>query len=58
MRSVRTFLAIAMICVGAYIVWRMMHYPFSAAATGIVLGAAMMALGVVRLRLIYGSPRS
>jgi putative effector of murein hydrolase LrgA (UPF0299 family) len=52
-------LAIAMIAVGGYILTRMAHYPIAASFTGIVLGLAMMALGVVRLRGMYGgSPRS
>jgi putative effector of murein hydrolase LrgA (UPF0299 family) len=59
MRTVRTGLAIAMIAVGGYILTRMAHYPIAAGFTGIILGLAMMALGVVRLRAMYGgTPRS
>jgi putative effector of murein hydrolase LrgA (UPF0299 family) len=58
-RTVRTGLAIAMIAVGGYILTRMAHYPIAAGFTGIILGLAMMALGVVRLRAMYGgTPRS
>lgn len=54
MRSIRTGLAIAMILVGGYILTRMLHYPIAAGFTGIILGLAMMALGAVRLRAMYG----
>jgi putative effector of murein hydrolase LrgA (UPF0299 family) len=48
-----------MIAVGGYILTRMAHYPIAAGFTGIILGLAMMALGVVRLRAMYGgTPRS
>lgn len=52
MRAVRAVLAVAMIVVGAIIVARMVHYPVGAAFTGIILGVAMIALGVVRLRML------
>jgi hypothetical protein len=47
-----------MIIVGAIIVVRMMPYPISASFTGIVLGLAMIALGVVRLRSLFGTRRA
>ena len=56
-RTIRTALAIAMIAVGGYILLRMSHYAITASFTGIILGLAMMALGVVRLRAIYGGSR-
>ena len=56
-RTIRTALAIAMIAVGGYILLRMFHYAIAASFTGIILGLAMMALGVVRLRAIYGGSR-
>ena len=56
-RTIRAGLAIAMIAVGGYILTRMLHYPIAASFTGIILGLAMMALGVVRLRAIYGGNR-
>ena len=43
-----------MILVGGYILTRMLHYPIAAGFTGIILGLAMMALGAVRLRAMYG----
>jgi putative effector of murein hydrolase LrgA (UPF0299 family) len=58
MRAARTALSIAMIIVGAIIVVRMMPYPISASFTGIVLGLAMIALGVVRLRSLFGTRRA
>ncbi len=58
MRSFRTLLSLAMILVGGYITIEMLHYPISASFTGIVLGIAMIALGIVRLRTIYGSRRT
>jgi putative effector of murein hydrolase LrgA (UPF0299 family) len=58
MRAARTALSIAMIIVGAIIVVRMVPYPISASFTGIVLGLAMIALGVVRLRSLFGTRRA
>jgi putative effector of murein hydrolase LrgA (UPF0299 family) len=57
MQVIRTGLAIAMIAVGGYILTRMLHYPIGAAFTGVILGLAMIALGVVRLRGMYGGAR-
>jgi putative effector of murein hydrolase LrgA (UPF0299 family) len=57
-RSFRTVLSLAMIVVGGYITVEMLHYPISASFTGIVLGIALIALGIVRLRAIYGTPRT
>jgi putative effector of murein hydrolase LrgA (UPF0299 family) len=53
-RAVRTGLAIA---IGGYILTRMAHYPIAASFTGIILGLAMVALGAVRLRAMYGGTR-
>jgi len=58
MRVVRTVLALAMIVVGSIILTRMMHYPIAASFTGIVLGLAMIALGAIRLRGLYGGTRT
>ncbi|HTZ55798.1 MAG TPA: hypothetical protein VMB20_12110 [Candidatus Acidoferrum sp.] len=58
MRALRTVLSAAMIVVGGVIIVRMLPYPISASFTGIVLGGAMIALGVVRLRAIYGIRRT
>ncbi|HTU69145.1 MAG TPA: hypothetical protein VMF11_02400 [Candidatus Baltobacteraceae bacterium] len=57
MRTVRAILAVAMIVVGAIIVGRMVRYPIGAAFTGIVLGLAMIALGIVRLRMLASRAR-
>jgi hypothetical protein len=56
--AVRTVLSVAMIVVGAVIIVRMMPYPISASFTGLVLGLAMIALGVVRLRTLFGVRRT
>ena len=48
----RAFIAIALILIGAYIIVRMMPFPIAQSFTGIVLGIAMIALGVIRLRQI------
>ncbi|HTX57835.1 MAG TPA: hypothetical protein VMD47_12120 [Candidatus Acidoferrales bacterium] len=54
MRAVRAVLAVALIVVGAIILARMIHYPIAAGFTGIILGLAMIGLGAVRLRALYG----
>jgi hypothetical protein len=53
MRVVRTILAILLIVVGASIVVQMLHESIRYTLTGIVVGLAMIALGVVRLRALY-----
>lgn len=58
MFALRTVLSIAMIVVGTVILVRMMPYPISASFTGIILGLAMIALGVVRLRTLFGARRA
>jgi hypothetical protein len=58
MLALRTVLSVAMIVIGTIIVVRMLPYPISASFTGIVLGGAMIALGIVRLRAIYGMRRT
>jgi hypothetical protein len=54
----RTVLSAAMIVLGAVIIVRMMPYPIGASFTGIVLGLALIALGIVRLRAIFGIRRT
>ncbi len=58
MFAVRTALSVAMIVIGAIIIVRMMPYPIGASFTGIVLGIAMIALGAVRLRQLFGAHRA
>lgn len=53
MRWLRTAIAAALIVIGAIILIDMLRYPIRYTLTGIVLGAAMIALGVVRLRALY-----
>jgi len=52
MLTVRALIAIAMIVVGATIIVRMLPYPIAQTFTGLVLGIAMIALGLFRLRQI------
>jgi hypothetical protein len=58
MLAFRTVLSAAMIVLGVVIIVRMMPYPIRASFTGIVLGLALIALGIVRLRTIYGIRRT
>ncbi|HUN28176.1 MAG TPA: hypothetical protein VMV65_00090 [Alphaproteobacteria bacterium] len=57
MRMIRTVLSLAMIVVGGIVVAQMAHYPIAASFTGIILGLAMIALGTIRLRALYGQSR-
>ena len=53
MLGIRTFLALAMIVIGCIIVMRMFSVGFNASIVpGLVLGAAMVALGLYRLKQI------
>ncbi len=54
LRLVRTLIASALVVFGAIVLTEMLHYPLRYAISGIVLGAAMIALGVLRLRALYG----
>jgi hypothetical protein len=56
--ALRTVLSIAMIVVGAIIIVRMIPYPISASFTGLILGLAMIALGILRLRTLFGTRRA
>lgn len=49
MLVVRGILALGMIAIGAIIIVRMFPYPIAGSFTGLVLGAAMIALGAYRL---------
>ncbi len=49
MFAIRIVLALAMIVVGIVIIVRMFPYPIHETFTGLVLGAAMIALGAFRL---------
>jgi hypothetical protein len=48
----RAIIAIALVLLGAYIIVRMIPFPIAQSLTGFVLGIAMIALGVIRLRQI------
>jgi hypothetical protein len=52
MLAVRTVIAAGLIAMGVWVIVRMLPYPVAQAYTGFVLGGAMIALGVVRLRQI------
>ncbi len=52
-RTIRTALAVGMIVVGVIIVGEMVRYPIAYTFTGVILGLALIALGIVRLRAIY-----
>lgn len=52
MLIVRAALAAFMILVGAVVVVQMLHYPIAQSFTGIVLGGAMILLGLLRLRQV------
>jgi hypothetical protein len=52
MLFVRGALSIFMVLVGSFVVVQMLHYPLAQSFTGIVLGAAMILLGALRLRQI------
>ena len=48
----RAIIAVALIVLGAYIIVRMIPFSIAQSFTGIVLGIAMIALGVIRLRQV------
>jgi hypothetical protein len=54
----RAIIAIALILLGAYIIVRMVPFPIAQSLTGIILGIAMIALGVIRLRQIMAVRRA
>ena len=49
MLAIRAVLAVALIVAGIVILYNMLHYPIAQSFTGLVLGAAMVALGIFRL---------
>jgi hypothetical protein len=53
-RAIRTILAVGMIVVGIIIVIDMARYPIAYTFSGIILGVALIALGIVRLHALYG----
>ncbi len=53
----RGALSVFMIVVGAFIVMQMLRYPLAQSFTGIVLGGAMILLGVLRFRQIREAMR-
>jgi putative effector of murein hydrolase LrgA (UPF0299 family) len=52
MLQLRLVIALVMIAVVGYVVYRMLQYPLAQSFTGLVLGGAMIALGVLRVRQI------
>ena len=57
MLIVRAGLAILMVVVGAFVVVQMLRYPLAQSFTGIVLGGAMMFLGILRFRQVREAMR-
>ncbi len=53
----RGALSVFTIVVGAFVVFQMLRYPIAQSFTGIVLGAAMILLGVIRLRQVREAMR-
>jgi xanthine/uracil/vitamin C permease (AzgA family) len=53
----RGALAVLMVVVGAFIVTQMLHYPVAQSFTGIVLGGAMILLGLLRFRQVREAMR-
>jgi ABC-type uncharacterized transport system permease subunit len=52
MLGARLAIAATMVILGLYLIYRMLHYPLAQSFTGLVLGGAMIALGVLRLRQV------
>jgi uncharacterized membrane protein HdeD (DUF308 family) len=52
MLFVRAGLGLAMIAVGGFLLFRLLHYPLAESFSGLLVGAAMIALGVFRLRQV------
>jgi hypothetical protein len=52
MLALRSVIAVGLILMGAWVIVRMIPFPFAQGFTGWVLGGAMIALGVLRLRQI------
>lgn len=53
----RGALSVFTIIVGAYVVVQMLRYPIAQSFTGIILGGAMILLGVIRLRQVREAMR-
>jgi hypothetical protein len=49
---IRAILAVIMTILGAVVLVEMLRYPIAQTYTGVILGLAMMALGLFRLNLI------
>ena len=58
MLYVRAALSVFMIVVGAVVLIQMLRYPIAQTFTGVVLGGAMILLGVLRLRQVREALRS
>ena len=57
MLAFRGALSVFMIVVGAFVVIQMLRYPIAQSFTGIVLGGAMVLLGVIRFRQVREAMR-
>jgi hypothetical protein len=54
---VRALISAVMVILGGIVLVEMLRYPIAQTYTGVVLGLAMMALGIFRLSLILRSYR-
>jgi hypothetical protein len=54
---VRALIAAVMVVLGATVLVEMLRYPIAQTFTGVVLGLAMMALGLLRLSLVVRTYR-
>lgn len=58
MLTVRAFIAVALVIVGACILVQMLRYGIAQTFTGVILGIAMIALGLFRLKQIVAIGRT
>ncbi len=58
MLYVRAALSVLMIVVGAVVLIQMLRYPIAQTFTGVVLGGAMILLGILRLRQVREALRT
>jgi uncharacterized membrane protein len=57
MLVVRGALSVLMVVIGAFIVIQMLRYPIAQSFTGVVLGGAMVLLGIIRFRQVRQAMR-
>ena len=57
MLAFRGVLSVMMVVLGAFIIIEMLRYPIAQSFTGIVLGGALVLLGILRFRQVRGAMR-